>query len=155
MKLSHEKVVGAAVVAVALYVLYKVYTGTSADIPAANSTDNPQDLSTQIAPQQGAQPTYPNAGVNPTAGINIGGSPLNITYNVPPASTFAPPVFTAPVLTSPGVEGMAQPAGGGGCCDCGEDSPNVNWLSQKISIQPFQIQNALDNLGSVFVGSGQ
>ena len=122
-------------------VLVYFVTRNSNVIPPATSDTNPEDLSTQIPAQQSAAQNYPNAGINPSAGIEIGGSPLYLDYNTPADEAPAITIGPAPSILN----------GQSGACGC-DDAPcqPSNALVTKVQI-PFTTFNAqADNLASLF-----
>jgi hypothetical protein len=79
------------------------------------------------------QPTYPNTSPIKMGDIEVGGSPINLTYNTLEGGT----VPAAPIV--------ATKSNTGGCGGC-DDSCEV--AGQKVSqqkISPTAYQNALDN----------
>lgn len=92
------------------------------------------DVSSGAIPaQQPGMPVYPNAQQStPGASINIGGSPLYLTYNTPP-----PPIDPAiPV-------GDSEAAGCG--CECGQGT-----LTAQLALPQANMDGAVQNLVSVF-----
>lgn len=117
---AHLALIGAAAIIV-LYLLTRKTTGVAAS-PVAVPVGNPGNAS-----------DYPNT--QPIGKVEIGGSPISITYNVPHEGSQPNDVFIKPGAT-----------GSGGCCDeCGAPA-GVFVTTQMLPQNVYD--NGLSNLNS-------
>jgi hypothetical protein len=151
VKKEHILGVGAAIAALAF--LWYLLTKQEQAGASTLAQTTPQDLSTQIPPQQDSAPGYPNQPSNPASSVTFGGNPIYIDYNTPP---YVPPsaigLESVPTITESGISTPPEIAGtGGACCDCEGAGTASNWLSLTTSYPAGYLQTSADNLQGYLV----
>lgn len=89
MKFDKEHVEGLFLVGIGVAAFYFLLKKSS--LPQPDTQNQPEQAGNLLQPVQLQSPSYPNAGIDPSTGVSIGGSPLTITYNYPETRAPKPP----------------------------------------------------------------
>lgn len=151
MTLNKKHYAGIALFLAAVAVAWYLHTRPSAAEDIANT--QPENLGTQIPPAQDATQSYPNAGVDPTAGVSIGDSPLYLTINRPADPG---PVFK--LASVPEIK-AGEAASAGGACSCNDDDWSDHCGSSvtqqlRFPVPQDLIEESVSNLRSAFMEGG-
>jgi hypothetical protein len=136
---KQEHIVAGLIGLGAIAVLVYLYYENSNSTPAAAAAPVP-------SPGAATAPAYPNS--QPSLNFEVGGSPINLTYN-----TF-PPDFSAEGTQ---VAPLSSACGNGGCDGCGSDCDSCTQTQTPVTVQtvpPQVMQTAQSELNAYAAKQG-